>query len=440
MTAKLSLPFAISTFGRVRKPYQMLSPCRPLKNAQTSPKDALFQHIPSRWFCSHSCLQKQAPSLPNLEPKGHTTRKTEVKTRLFGKFFDYMKGYEVILEKLLPDVAFKFYKIFSNGTKLLFKDMKEFIWIHHILSSTSNWEQSCKTMTRKQLELYLALPSELIRVAPVLAISAFPMAQNLVFPLALWAPKRFLSIHFWSDEIKKEVSDINISIRQSYYMCVFRNMVTAQTKFATSYSNLYRTKADLSNSPRMQSFLHALKGSDTTQKAVTQNSTFDGSDQENLCRTYQANMLKLITGQHPSISEILDMVPYFTNKGPLSLTRLSSSHVRYLLKIHNRKHVGFTAFWFPRTKLQVYANMILQIDKAIERENPANMNKQELSDCCLVRGLNMNSVSEEDARSYLDAWIKISSNLKNDTSSLLLHLPILLGYNHKSRYINDRTE
>ena len=215
-------------------------------------------------------------------------------------------------------------------------------------------------------------------------------------------------------------------------------MVEAQSSSHILYQGSPKTQSTSSNSPRMQSFLHALKGSNISKNLVIQNSASEAT-YENIYPTYKINMQKLVTGQHPSISAILEMVPYFKNDdGPLSLTRLSSAHVRYLLKIHNRKHVGFTSFWFPKTKLQVYANMILQVDKAVEREGLEYMDIKELTECCLVRGLNMSSVSEEEARAYLEAWIKVSIKLNNNSSSLLLHLPIFLGYNHKSRYADDR--
>ena len=51
------------------------------------------------------------------------------------------------------------------------------------------------------LQLYLNLPSDLIRTAPVLLISALPFAQNVVFPVALMFPKQLLSSHFWSDQV-----------------------------------------------------------------------------------------------------------------------------------------------------------------------------------------------------------------------------------------------
>ena len=146
------------------------------------------------------------------------------------------------------------------------------------------------------------------------------------------------------------------------------------------------------------------------------------------------------SGQHPSVQEISAMAPYFQNStGPLSLPRLSAVHVRYLLRIHNREHVGLTSFWFPRRKLQVYANMILQIDRALHRENIDDLDINSLFRCCEVRGLNTNNASEQEARDYLDQWISVTNQLNSNTPSLLLHLPIFLGYNHKSRYLDDRS-
>ena len=430
---KMSSLLRFSTYAieRNRNLAKYFSSCASVPNKKIVQKETFRMNIPARSFAASLPLEKQNPSLPNLEPKGQETSKTTVKTKLFGKLFFYIKGYEKILEKLLPDVALKFYKVFSNGTTLLFTDMKEFLWVHHVLSSTYNWEQACKTMTRKQLELYLTLPAELIRVAPVLVISAFPMAQNVAFPLALWAPKWLLSSHFWSDQIKKEVIDDQLKRRQSYYIRVFRNMIGIRERIQVAYSS----------SPRLQGFLGRFRSS-TQEKRLSQSSSVHCDKQDDTHRIFKTSMQTLLSksGQHPSVQEISAMAPYFQNSnGPLSLPRLSAVHVRYLLRIHNREHVGLTSFWFPRRKLQVYANMILQIDRALHRENIDDLDINSLFRCCEVRGLNTNNASEQEARDYLDKWISVTNQLNSDTPSLLLHLPIFLGYNHKSRYLDDRS-
>ena len=428
----LSLRFSSLLTGCIRQKDVNCHRYHLVKNTQVINIERLSPCISWRrcLSASYPCVQQHKPTLPNLEPRGQTTRKTTVKTKLFEKFLNYIQGYEVILQKLLPEVAFKFYKVFSNGTKLLFKDMKEFFWVFHVLSATSNWEKACKSMSRKQLELYLTLPAELLRVAPVLVLSAFPMAQNVVFPLALWAPKRLLSVHFWSAEIKKEVEDENLKSRQAYYRSVFRNLVKIQ---ASPYN--YEP-----SSPRLKSILLNFKHSINKKNSVGQENTIETKSRDSAYDTYKNNMQILATGQHPEVSEILKMVSYFQNcTGPVSLTKLSGVHVRHLLKMHNSKHVGFTSWWNPRTKLQVYANMILEIDKAIQRDNTESLGLKCLVDCCTVRGLNTTNVSEKEAREYLDKWLSISTRLNQDAASLLLHLPIFLGYNHKSRYWDNKT-
>ena len=406
---------------------------------------------PKRWsvanndknhFSTQPFLHAQTPSLPNLDPNDQKSKKSAVKERIFEKFFNYIKGYDIILEKLLPDVAFKYYKIFSNGSKSLFKDMKGFIYVYHVLSTSSDWEKACKIMTRAQLELYLALPAELLRVAPVLIISAFPMAQNIAFPLALWAPKKLLSSHFWSEEIRNEVNKENLKLRQTLYRNVFEGMVRIRSNSYGSISNspsvqgLFLT-IKRSKNTNIQSFPRALKSKDD-RTAMYQNFQFNMKkvikDHDNLYHCYRDNMRILITGKHPDVGQIMSMAPYFRNTdGPLSLTQLPASHLRNLLKIHNKEHVGITSFWSVRNKLQVYANMMRQIDLAIIREGLNNIEEKEVYQCCLARGLNVYSVSEAEARDYLSQWLSVSNRLDNSTSSLLLHLPIFLGYNHQSR-------
>ena len=57
-------------------------------------------------------------------------------------------------------------------------------------------------MPNIRFQLYLNLPSDLIRTSPVLLISALPFAQNVVFPVALMFPKLLLSSHFWSEQVE----------------------------------------------------------------------------------------------------------------------------------------------------------------------------------------------------------------------------------------------
>ena len=154
-----------------------------------------------------SKIVKSNPTLPKLfaPEQDKTGARAEFGWRIFGSFLDFIKYYPVkVLDKVLPDKAVKAYRTFLTGSKSLFRETRDFAEIYHVLSETRDWRKACASLTRSQLELYRRLPSELMRVAPVLAVSALPMAQNVVFPLALWHPRKFLSSHFWSPEVKSE--------------------------------------------------------------------------------------------------------------------------------------------------------------------------------------------------------------------------------------------
>ncbi len=110
-----------------------------------------------------------------------------------------------------------FSRLFKDGTKLLLKDMTEFSWVYSVLSQTQDWDKACRTLSRRQLELYMTHPDELKRVMPVLAVSALPMAQNVVFPLALMYPKHLLSVHFWSPEVRLQVEEEAQKQRHLFY-------------------------------------------------------------------------------------------------------------------------------------------------------------------------------------------------------------------------------
>lgn len=90
--------------------------------------------------------------------------------------------------------------------------------------------------------------------------------------------------------------------------------------------------------------------------------------------------------------------------------------------------------WFPRFRLQQYANLVHQIDLAILREGGAEaLSLKDLRRACHLRGLNVKDQDEDVLHQYLRHWIAVTSKLDSDSMSLLLHLPVLLGYNHTSR-------
>ena len=333
---------------------------------------------------SSSLPRKTNPSLPNLATKEEFSQKTAIKKKFFQRMLGYLETYgDKVLANVLPKVAYDAVKTFSKGTKLLLEDMKVYNWSNHVLSNTRDWQRACKSLSRRQLEVYMHLPGELLRVAPVLVVSAFPFAQNVVFPLAMMYPNYLLSSHFLTEAQKDSTHLERCKSRQSYYVSIMHDLQRLvrnekpSTKIKRAFGFLLKDRIDL------------------------------------------------------KASDLLQLQNKFEAEGPYDLNKLNAPHIKHLLKIHGLR--GLT-LWFPRFRLQQHANLLNQIDLAILREGgPETMSLEELKQSCHLRGLNVDGLEPEDMVKYIEHWVEMSSKLTTNTMSLLLHAPVLLGYNHKSR-------
>lgn len=103
-----------------------------------------------------------------------------VRHYFFQKFFFYIANYDKVLEKRFP-AAMHVYRVFMVGVKDFFSDMKKYYKINTIMNSS---EKGLRALTRKEMELHHQMPKDMMKVAPVLLISALPFANYVVFPLA----------------------------------------------------------------------------------------------------------------------------------------------------------------------------------------------------------------------------------------------------------------
>lgn len=102
-----------------------------------------------------------------------------VRGYMFTRFFDYVKNYDKVLEKNFPS-AMKVYRVFFDGVKEFFADMKRFLKVARIVNSST---KGLKSLNRRELELYMQMPRDMIKVAPALILSSLPMVGYAVFPL-----------------------------------------------------------------------------------------------------------------------------------------------------------------------------------------------------------------------------------------------------------------
>lgn len=94
----------------------------------------------------------------------------------------YMNYYESMLEKRFP-AAMKVYKVFKNGIHTFFLDLKSFVNVRLAVVKL-NKEEGFHSLTRREIELYDQMPKDMLKIAPVLLLSALPFANYVVFPIA----------------------------------------------------------------------------------------------------------------------------------------------------------------------------------------------------------------------------------------------------------------
>ena len=97
-----------------------------------------------------------------------------------------------------------------------------------------------------------------------------------------------------------------------------------------------------------------------------------------------------------------------------------------------RANGRYNRLWW-RHNLREFTNLLREIDRALVREALETLSDEDLQGSCSQRGLNVKGLQRTEMLEYLVAWTNISVQLDAD-SSLLLYMPVLLGYNHKTRH------
>jgi LETM1-like protein len=266
------------------------------------------------------------------------------------------------------------------GVKDFYFDMKKYFKINAIINSN---EKGIQALTRKEMEMYQQIPRDMMKVAPVLLISALPFANYVVFPLAYMYPRHLLTSHFWSIQQRLDFQEIFLKERTSHNRKIFRKL---QSKLeATRRSGYYKT----------WNYVLGLLGS----------------------------------GTHPTAEEILSVREIF-NESPYHINSLSSSHLRALCKLH-----GIHSIYLKTVRLSEHVYQMYNIDMAIKREGGIhNLQTEALRYSCYLRGLNPSGLSNENLIEWLREWIKVSSSIGTENISLYLHLPILLTYNNPNNW------
>ncbi|XP_076065674.1 LETM1 domain-containing protein 1 [Oratosquilla oratoria] len=293
---------------------------------------------------------------------------------IFWRYTWYLKRLQQSLENEMPS-TFHMFRVFSIGLKEFMIDFRDLVKVLVNLSLPGN---ALRKMSLRELELYYYMPRDMIKVAPLLVISSLPLGQNVALPIGYWFPKQLLCHHFWD-------------LQQRHEFAVF-----ALKKRLFNSRPTFRC---------MQAVLADQKELPLKDKC-------------------QAIFYKLGSGVHPSTAEIISLLPLFRGE-PFHMTSLWPRHVNALLRVHGR-----TAFIRRRQTLLDHAKFMYNMDLALTREGIHSLTQEKLKRHLFIRGLNPTNMSTEAMQAYLKDWLLISSHVDKSTLSLLLHLPILLAYNH----------
>ncbi|XP_023013478.1 LETM1 domain-containing protein 1 isoform X2 [Leptinotarsa decemlineata] len=296
------------------------------------------------------------------------------------RYIDYLKNYDTGIEKRLTG-ALQIYRTFMDGVKEFIQDTKDYFRIMRMLNAPG---RNFSMLLRREIELYHQMPKDMRKVAPVLLIASLPLGPYVILPLAYMLPRHLLCSHFWTLEQKSKFSILNLRDRLSHNRPVFRHL---------------------------QSQLDFLKP----------HHSYD---------LWNGVLAKLGSGTQPHVEEIIRCKELFTTE-PYHLFYLSRRHVVHLLKMHDM-HTG----WFRRSRLAEKAFILKEMDKAIMREGGVhNLPIEAMRKSCYIRGLNPTTLSKEEMIKWLTDWIQLSSHIDKECYSLLLHAPILLGYNKPSNWV-----
>ncbi|XP_037076925.1 LETM1 domain-containing protein 1-like [Pollicipes pollicipes] len=143
---------------------------------------------------------------------------TRVQKYVFGRYMQYLHKFQQVLESEFP-AAFRLYRVFTVGVRDFVRDAKSFALLARKVHSTG-----LGSLSRRELELYFRTPRDMRAVAPVLLVSALPLAQNVVFPLAYLFPRQLLSRHFWSLQQRAEFALHEHKRRLLYMRPVLRHL------------------------------------------------------------------------------------------------------------------------------------------------------------------------------------------------------------------------
>lgn len=327
------------------------------------------------WTVTCNFVQRTVVS---TNSKDTNTKVSKLKKYWFLRFVDYVRNYDVVLKKNFPRTM-QVYSIFSEGTKAFYFDLKKYLSVvkKHTLDGV-------EYLTSNELQLKYKLQKDIMKISPVLLISAVPFTNYIIFPLAFYFPRHILTSHYWTQQQKLDFLVIDHQRRLRHNMPLFKCL-----------------QAEVPN---------------ITDKL--------------LLKKWNDVIACLGSGSHPTTEDIIYCSNLFLDK-PYGLKNLKRKHLKELLGVYDM------SIWRPyrRYRLMERGTLIKQMDTAIIREGRSTeMSQDGLQWALSFRGLNPANLPLKNMEEWLEDWLKVSEFVNKENMSLLLHCPILLAYNHPNNW------
>lgn len=144
------------------------------------------------------CSATQRTIITAEDRSDKPNRLANLKKYWFGKYLNYIKKYESTLQQKFPRTI-HMYRVFSVGSKEVYNDMKRMFAVSMKQGSTG-----MGSLTREELQLLYTVPKDAHKLLPLLLLTTIPFTNYIIFPIALYFPRYFLTSHFWTLQQKLE--------------------------------------------------------------------------------------------------------------------------------------------------------------------------------------------------------------------------------------------
>ncbi|KAE8292879.1 LETM1 domain-containing protein 1 [Larimichthys crocea] len=289
--------------------------------------------------------------------------------------------YENFLKRRFPRFH-QLYRTFFEGFKLLFSDANE---VKRIKLKMHYERLPYKDLPYRDMEKLRQFRRHVIKAIPLVLISIPPFANYLVFVLMYFFPRQLLIPHFWTPKQQAEFREVYHSLRARYHWPVLKGLENTSNRVKDSQLQIHL---------------------------------------KDLCA-------KVLRGENPRVSEILAVRGLFSGP-PLGMKRMSVEQMR---------HISPLLFLTPRLpgflishRLNGHALELIQLDRALVRLGPHQLNDTEVRQACYLRGINSDGLEINQCREWLSQWLQVSSSLKDSEVSLLLHSIVFLSANYPGRH------